>query len=921
MPKDPGIRNPAGYPADLPLRHPADVVKGLGLTYEAERDLSEQIGQWIRLPDAIAYRKAMTSGLRAFSGSLLVRSEIWKRCAKLWRDTIETRPYSPMAGSDRIHKAVHFDPYGDGPSARDRAGMRLKLAAAQGFELVWMTEEYGIHDRLDERPPGWPDDSELLKAAGHKYIKRVLTGKPKPKYRYYYRVPKTKGLIGSSDLHAGAKLKVEHAGREGHFEVVSFDRKKGLVRVRHDESGREAWIKERDLHRMIQSYHHKRGRAMAGEKGKTAPIPRATMADLAKGEWSEVVGFEPTEQAAQLLSSRLKPGWEYAAIKQPGGYMVVARRPEGDSRPRRRLQGKTTKVFMRKMEPMTAQYVIMEADDIIASHNPVNYNIRPEYPEGVQEREYHEKAGEKDKVDRIARQMEPAFLINTNPDAVNGAPIITQDNIVLGGNGRTMGMQRAYAMRDYAETTGQYLKDYLVSHAQDFGFKGADVRRMKAPILVRRMRVSHKKDETEDRRHLRLLGRRMNENLTQGLDPRIEEVAIGKNFVDEKLLRRMVDGIDEGETLAEFLQSERSREFVRALWTAGVIDEINAAEYQLGKEAGVSEGLLNEQGRTRVERVLAAKFVPNAKMLDRMNPKLRQALANSAAYLIKAQDAGWDIQPQLYRAIQIDQSIRAREKDLGTGKRALKKFLRETELPGVSSMREEVLSDPVLHHMLVIIREKVGTTIMPRDFREFAIRAAKDAEVSGAGQAMLGGGAEAFGIERESIEHALNSSFGVTAEAGEQKAERARTAREEKRQAEAAKQEQRAKVSEMKEQQGGLFAASMPPGDLRKAGSSPLVDRVLVHARWLIRAAVTRSLERGRQIVVDEAKIVKKVMAAMREGIAKDPDLSRDQGANGLDVATVKGLVSALVSLTSSELRKSSPSERIARPPRLVIRR
>jgi hypothetical protein len=790
------------------------------------------------------------------------------------------------------------------------------LSAAPAPELARV-----MSYRAVTQPPEllWCYSSEeaFEKAAGHKYIKRIPTGKPRPKWRYIYKHPVRRGLVVDEHLVEGTKFKVKHAGRTGHFEILSHDAKTGVVTVRHDESGKTANIRKRDLTRMLASYHAQEGKEAAAavpleEKATEAKLPRVKMADLARGEWERPVGFEPTEEAALELAKNLKRGWQYAAIKQPTGYLVVAKRDRGREKGQRIMHGPPVKVFLRGEKPLKATYTLMEAEDVIASHDPASFNIRRDYPEGVQERQYHESPHERAKVERIAQEMEPAFVINNNPDGVNGTPIISQDGVVLGGNARTMGIQRAYAKEP--ESAKKY-RNYLIAHAKDYGFNAADVRGMKQPILVRRSRVGKRNnkfqtnkefDQTKYNAHLRLLGRRMNEGMTQGLDPRSEEVALGKNFVNDHMLRVLTDRIDEGQTLDSFLQTERSRDFVKALWANGIIDALNAGQYTYGKDAEGDEGLLNKEGRARLERVLVGKIIDSPTLLDRMTETQRQSLANSVTSIIVAQQSGWDIVPQLKRAIQIDQSIQKMEKELGAvgqPRKALKKFLtgKQGELPGVSSMRKEVRADDMLHHLLIIVREKAGTRIMPRDFAGFALRAREDAKknVQLTGQDSLFGGAE-HQPKRESPVDALDIEFGVTPPRKEEKAERERAERAEaKRQEE---EKKRLKAERKKAAEGGLFRGMSDEADLIKASApNRLMDRAVNHAELLVDAAVTSSMMSG-PMRVDGGRIARRVLADIDEAIRKDPELARDQGRSPIDAKVVRGIVEALVQMRGKDL-------------------
>jgi len=1007
-----------------PIRHAEQVVKGLGLTADAERDLATKVREWMQKPDAITLRRCMIKGLRAFTTTYPVRNELWRRCTELWKNTSGGQhPYRPRAGStviqkgeripgglaegrpdsdfdaeqlaagvevelehsdDRevakeiakdhltedkdyyrklkqIHKGEAWEPMGlcggerravpggfeyrypeathPEPTDLQRQAMKLRLGSPVPLELVWMTAEHDeLHERASEpTPPGWPTD-DVSKAAGHKYLKRVPTGKPSPKWRYIYRHPQKKGLTSSEDLRAGVKIKVSHVGQEGHFEVVSHDKKKGIVEVKHDESGRTAHVRERDLHRMIQSYHRKKTIAQTAEaEGKPAPtkLPRGTMADLAKGEWDNIEGFasNPDELEAQAAAS--KADADFAIIKQPAGYVLVSRRKREVS-PERKLEGEKTDVKLRSatgkgIDNVKAQWVLVEADDIVASHKPVgSFGVHPDYPEKVQERRYHEIQAEQDKVDRIAKYLDPSLLVNSNPDAVNGAPIVTQDNVVLGGNGRTMAMQRAYA--EYPKEA-EKLKKYLVANGRAFGFSAADVRAMDKPVMVRRMVV---KDPGEKNEKLRLLGRRMNEALTQGLDPRSEEVAVS-HFVTDDVTQSLVHNLEPGQTLLEFLYSPASKDFVGSLRRSGIIDEFNKARYLDEKT-----GMLNDDGRQRVERVLAARFLPNASILDKMNPTVRQAIALSAPSLIAAEQAGWDLRKPLMLAVKADLFIRSNSTRFGTGAKALRTFRGQTELDmGAQglTLQRDVQTDPAADHLLTIVREHIGTKKTPKAFRGFALRAEQAKHDRGLGEVgqtgLLSVGAEYTTAAEAKAEEALDIEFGLTPRRAAAKRERDRLERE---QNEAAKREEIARRKIERQQaaankrQAGLFgealdaqtdlAASDPQDfDLIKAKSrraSRLMNRVIFHARMLVDAAVKECTANGRPITINGPRIVSQVLDDVQWATLQDPGMAEDLGRDNVTEKVVRGIVEAMVELRAGRIAKSMRG--VSFPGRLLLK-
>lgn len=678
-----------------------------------------------------------------------------------------------------------------------------------------------------------PTDDDLLKGLSHKYLKRLPTGKQRPKWRYIYQLPKTKGLTASDDLVAGAKFKGIHRGQEGHYEVLEHLKDKGLVHVRHDESGKEAHFKEHDLHAAIKAYHDKRAskKIDEGEKDKAAeprkkkktkkskpaevkpqwgqtkpdgekkegaqeppkkekkkapdkpadkkegaapdkpqgekptapeekkppiepprekvknigPMEAVSMDQLGSGKYQHVLGWVPDAHAALALGGLHESNHDKIAVVATagGGFLLVGK---AKSTPviNGVATGAPTKIVVRGgssegIQEMSAEYAVVEADQLIASHNPENFEQRADYPEGVQERRYHDIGGEQGKIVRIATSMQPQLVVNTNPDCVNGAPIVTENNVVLGGNGRTMGQQLAYSQ--YPKSA-EALKSYLAANAHQFGINADAVSGMKKPILVRKIQAGTDPDK------LRTLGRRMNESLTQGLDPRTAEVAIGKNYVTPELVNALASQMDPENTLSEFLSSSGSRDFLKTLENAGVIDDVNRDEFMDGET-----GLLNEDGRLRVERVLAARMLPDAAMLQRMPTDTRQNIAKSVPYLLRAESAGWDLRGPLMAAIKADMDFRA-SSEFKTHEAYMNQVVSRDLAP--SHPMHAINDDPLAKLLFQVVREHNGPRKMPAGFREFA-RRAEDAKKSG-------GTANLFGEVADTPTEAMDKSFGIKPE-------------------------------------------------------------------------------------------------------------------------------------------------------------
>lgn len=252
-------------------------------------------------------------------------------------------------------------------------------------------------------------------------------------------------------------------------------------------------------------------------------------------------------------------------------------------------------------------YRIVEAGDAIASHEPVGFSKREEYPEGVQERKYHSDKAEMMKVIRNAQAFDPVYLINTNPDATNGPPIITPEGIVLGGNSRVMSTQRVYA--NHPESAAAY-KEYLTKQADTFGFSAEEVSKFKAPLLVREY-----KPETETKDHLAKLVRTLNESKTQGIDERQLGLATAVKIRDGRTLGALKIALKEsGFDNVENLMTKPSpalNRFKEALFADGVLTNENMNEM-----IRTHDGTLNGRGRDFIKSMLVGYVVRDSDLLE-----------------------------------------------------------------------------------------------------------------------------------------------------------------------------------------------------------------------------------------------------------------------------------------------------------------
>lgn len=290
------------------------------------------------------------------------------------------------------------------------------------------------------------------------------------------------------------------------------------------------------------------------------------------------------------------------------------------------------------------RYCLVEASTLITSHDPQTFDIDPRFPAATQERRYDKDRGEQMKVIQIAQNPRPELVFSTAADATSGTPVVTQDGeslLVLGGNGRSMGLRRHY------RSGGTVFRDYLTAHAAEFGFTAAQVKKFRQPTIVRVI-------EAPRDQWVRLV-RDLNQTLTQSMDVIAEGVSLARQMPPE-LLGILADNVGEGE-LGPFYDSRASLPLIHALERAGVITTSNRNRI-LGPN-----GLLNDEGKVLITRQISAAVLPDADLLEYLGPQLRGTLARSAPHIIAAAAAGgeWDVRPALARAVQDLLGSRARD--------------------------------------------------------------------------------------------------------------------------------------------------------------------------------------------------------------------------------------------------------------------
>lgn len=140
-------------------------------------------------------------------------------------------------------------------------------------------------------------------------------------------------------------------------------------------------------------------------------------------------------------------------------------------------RGRTSFVVTAKGDEVKTRFRLVDAAELVVS-NYQDGRINEKYPQELQPRD-RTRFSSKLQVNNISRSLRPAQLTDSGLSS-HGAPIVGPDLVVESGNGRTMGVIRAYA-----EGKADGYRQFLVENARSFGISAAEAKGMQRPILVR----------------------------------------------------------------------------------------------------------------------------------------------------------------------------------------------------------------------------------------------------------------------------------------------------------------------------------------------------------------------------------------------------------------------------------------------------
>lgn len=330
----------------------------------------------------------------------------------------------------------------------------------------------------------------------------------------------------------------------------------------------------------------------------------------------------------------------------------VLRQPR-ETKGRPHQGAETTVRIPDRKEGYKARYVLRELEDVVPSHNPFNFQPNEDYffkndRHYDKEPQYQEQVRSRSKSD----VFDPAQLVNNNPTAETGPPIIDRDGNVLGGNSRSMMLARVF--KDAGDNTSNAAKTkYLAAIRKDAAFYGIDptaMDGMKQPVLVREVNdqsIESQAAITE-----------LNKTSTTALTSAERSVAEANRLSDGSVdfIAGRMESVGNDASLTEALN----------LHGADVVNRlIDEGVFAGGERNTLLDGnKITPDGKKRIERLLTGRIFDDLEQYEYAPDYLRRNMQRAIAPLVKTQsDEDWNVIPEVREAIDLLTEYKAKGGD------------------------------------------------------------------------------------------------------------------------------------------------------------------------------------------------------------------------------------------------------------------
>src|SRR5215831_985962 len=288
---------------------------------------------------------------------------------------------------------------------------------------------------------------------------------------------------------------------------------------------------------------------------------------------------------------------------------------------------------------LAGSYRVVENKHLKTSHNPWTFQWNSDYPRPAQPRDYSTDTDGQGRVVGNAQKHDPSFVINNNPDGINGPPVILPDGTVMGGNGRAMSLARLYA-----EGRGALYKQRLMEQAAQFGLDPAEIEKFEQPVLVRQLAETPGTLDEAGR-----LGVNLNESFTGALTDSQQAVSAGRSLTPGTLraVGAIFDELPEGSTLNDLLEARPAPVF-SLMRRDGLIPDSKEPNYwdRPGRK-------FTPDGKNFVRKALLGSVVNDVGTLDRAPDSLLNRVGRTLPEMSRVMGRGlnWDISPAVQQAL------------------------------------------------------------------------------------------------------------------------------------------------------------------------------------------------------------------------------------------------------------------------------
>lgn len=366
------------------------------------------------------------------------------------------------------------------------------------------------------------------------------------------------------------------------------------------------------------------------------------------------------EKAVEEEKQRKEEELRKAAEQAERGSHAVGESIRNKWNTAKKENGESDEITLPNGETIKGHYVLTESGAASASHQATNAFQETEgFPvdengQSVNDRDY--------KRDQEAQQVTRSMSAIYDQRALQHPVVVSQDGVVLSGNGRTMAGE--LAAQD--GTDAKYI-DYLYNHANKFGFTEEQLKGFKHPrvLFVTDEAMPYNADTFA----------KFNQREQKSQSKTELSVKMGK-LVDDNLFGRVMDTIGKYDTLGDFYADENATyAVVKQMAEAGIIPQTEMASLFDG-------GKLSETGKSLIEGVLIGKvFQANPDAVRQITEvkSMRQAIMTALQNIVENNRLGdgYDLSKEL--AAAIDLVYKARKADYKLGQ-SVSQFARQGNL-------------------------------------------------------------------------------------------------------------------------------------------------------------------------------------------------------------------------------------------------